>query len=488
MFRLLSIWMVTWTLVSSQYLSTEAQMRPLTFAMRKLAFSTNQFGIDLYRALKVPKNEGVAFCPFCISTSLAMILLGAQGRSANALQQALYLWGVRQEDVHIAFHDLLIHLRDNLQVTPGHHIADHVSNNNGGYRQEYGVQDFEILLFNSVYVQREYSILYHYQKFLHSFYNTSVHPLDFSMYGEESRLHINAIVEKQTKGNIKNILSQPLPKTTSVLLLNALSFEGILDTTGSTVSPPQEDIHRHSSYNQFSSTGYNGHSFSLNHAFQPTHSRLPPMGGPASSYYAPSFAQAMPYAAASPYSSHNFITAPTRTRQGGLRHGTYDYLGCTGVEIPFRSGLLSLVLLIPSDTTSINMLETRLNAQHITDILSTMQSKNVILEMPHISFEDSPKNLTQALFRSGLVDLFTPGFAELLGMSDFRWLHITNLIHKINVNIKNSNGINHQSPAPASGQETLHMNIQEKPFLFFVIDNISGLALVMGKMAANRRL
>lgn len=384
MFRVLVICMVTWTFVSSQYLSSEAQMRPLTFAMRKLAFSTNQFGIDLYRALKVPKNEGVAFCPFCISTSLAMILLGAQGRSANALQQALYLWGVRQEDVHIAFHDLLIHLRDNLQVTPGHHIPDHISSSNGGYRQDYGVQDFEILLFNSIYVQREYSILYHYQKFLHSFYNTSVHPLDFSMYGEESRLHINAIVEKQTKSNIKNILSQPLPKTTSVLLLNALSFDGILDLTGSTISPPAEDIHRHSQYGQFSSSYNNGpHSYSLNHAFQPTHSRLPPMGGP-SSYYAPSFAQAVPYAAASPYTSHNFITAPTRTRQGALRHGTYDYLGCTAVEIPFRSGMLSLVLLIPSDTSSINLLETRLNAQHITDILSTMQSKHVILEVSKI--------------------------------------------------------------------------------------------------------
>lgn len=387
MFRFLTVWIVTFALVSSQYMSNEPQVRPLTFAMRKLAFSTNQFGIDLYRALKVPKNEGVAFCPFCISTSLAMVLLGAQGRSANALQQALYLWGVRQEDVHIAFHDLLIHLRDNLQVTPGHHIADHLNGANGGYRQEYAVQDFEILLFNSIYVQREYSMLYHYQKFLHSFYNTSVHPLDFSMYGEESRLHINAIVEKQTKGNIKNILSQPLPKTTSVLLLNALSFDGVLDMSGSSVNQQSEDIHRHSQYSQFS-PGYNGHSFGLNHAFQPTHSRLPPMSGPAS-YYAPSFAQVIPYAAATPYSSHNFITAPTRTRQGGLRHGTYDYLGCTGVEVPFRSGMLSLVLLIPSDTSSINMLETRLNAQHITDILGTMQSKHIILEVSYSNLLNS---------------------------------------------------------------------------------------------------
>lgn len=106
--------------------------------------------------------------------------------------------------------------------------------------------------------------------------------------------------------------------------------------------------------------------------------------------------------------------------------------------------------------------------------------------MPHITIEDSPKNLTQALFRSGLVDLFTPGFAELHGMSDFRWLHITNLIHKINVNVKNGNGLNQQQTAPSSGQETIHLSIVDKPFLFFIIDNISGLALAMGKMAGRR--
>lgn len=376
MFRLFTVWIASFALVSAQYMPTEPQVRPLTFAMRKLAFSTNQFGIDLYRALKVPMTEGVAFCPFCISTSLAMVLLGAQGRSASSLQQALYLWGVRQEDVHIAYHDLLIHLRDNLQVTPGHNIADHMAGIHG-YRQDYSVQDFDILLFNSIYVQRDYSFLYHYQKYLHNFYNTSAHPLDFGMYGEESRLHINSIVEKQTKGKIQNILSQPLPKTTSVLLLNALSFDGILDMSDSSANSITDDIHRNSQYGQYVPS-YSSHSYGLNHAFQPTHSRLPPV----SPYYAASFAQTMPYAAAVPYNNnHNFITAPTRTRQGGLRHGTYDYLGCIGVEVPFKSGMLSLVLLIPSDTSSINMLETRLNAQHITDILGTMQPKHMILEV-----------------------------------------------------------------------------------------------------------
>lgn len=101
--------------------------------------------------------------------------------------------------------------------------------------------------------------------------------------------------------------------------------------------------------------------------------------------------------------------------------------------------------------------------------------------MPPISVEDSPKNLTQALFRSGLVDLFSPRYADLLGMSDFRGLHITHLIHKINVNIKNP-----QQTTPTSGQETLHLSLVDKQFLFFVIDNISGLALAMGKMPGKR--
>lgn len=70
------------------------QAVPLSFGMRKLAFSANQFGIDLYRTMR--HSEGnIAVCPFCIDQSLLMTLLGAQGQSAMALRHVLYLWGMQ---------------------------------------------------------------------------------------------------------------------------------------------------------------------------------------------------------------------------------------------------------------------------------------------------------------------------------------------------------------------------------------------------------
>lgn len=91
----------------------------LSFGSRKLAFSANQFGLDLYRALKDgqdPSTSGegnVALCPFCISSLLGMLLLGARGPSALALRHVLYLWGMQH--LHLAVRDLSAHLTLNLR-------------------------------------------------------------------------------------------------------------------------------------------------------------------------------------------------------------------------------------------------------------------------------------------------------------------------------------------------------------------------------------
>ena len=103
-------------------LGNDHRHQAVTFGMRRLAFSTNQFGCDLYRALEAgpADDEGnVALCPFCVGASLAMILLGAEGASATALRQALYLsWGTKGGDVHLAYRDLIAHIGINLSPLP----------------------------------------------------------------------------------------------------------------------------------------------------------------------------------------------------------------------------------------------------------------------------------------------------------------------------------------------------------------------------------
>ena len=135
--------------------------------------------------------------------------------------------------------------------------------------------------------------------------------------------------------------------------------------------------------------------------------------------------------------------------------------------------------------------------------------------MPELKVQRSNGNLTWALSNLGLADLFKPGFAQLYDISDYKWLSVSDIIHKTYLDIEESgdqkvnpvpgavpapvmssspirNMLHTQNPSkPSSNQykkqavpppdhEIINVSI-DKPFIYFVFDNVSGLVLVMGK-------
>lgn len=50
--------------------------------------------------------------------------------------------------------------------------------------------------------------------------------------------------------------------------------------------------------------------------------------------------------------------------------------------------------------------------------------------MPRISIESALNNLTWALSNLGLADLFKPGYSQLYDISDYKWLAVSDVIHK----------------------------------------------------------
>ncbi|KFM80860.1 Leukocyte elastase inhibitor A, partial [Stegodyphus mimosarum] len=394
--------------ISAIWCSPSSGSQTVTFSMRKLAFSTNQFGMDMYRALNIT-DENVAFCPFCIGSSLAMILLGAEGNTAMALRQALYLWGLHPQEIHMAYHDLISHL--GLNLTPLEEMGVDM-------RRSY-VDDNTLKLINNIYIQRHFSVHYPFQFLLNRYYNTSIYPLDFVMNAEQSTRYINVFFERNMEGKATQILSQVPSPSTNLLLLNAIYFRGTLD---------------------------------MNMA-QVEESRFVGRAG-----------------------ERPFIML--EARKARVRYGVHEYLNCTAVEVPFRGGLISLVALLPNEPEGMPMLETRISAQRLTDIINSMQVKRVNFQMPRIKVKQTHGNLTKALFNLGLVDLFTPGYANLFGISNFGWLHVTNVTHAAYVEVL-------EAPSSASGHNTTEHNLSvilDRPFLWFIMDNVAGLAIAMGKM------
>lgn len=400
--------------------------------MRKLAFSANQFGIDLYRALAHNQEGNVALCPFCVSSTLGMALLGARGSTALALRHVLYLWGTPTQDLHLAVRDLTSHLALNLQPEASRRRA-----------LTEDKPDPDLVLFRSLYVQREFGLKYPYQRLLYDYYNVSVHSLDFVMNREEARQHINAVIEKQTGGKVANLLPDTPPEFTSLLLLSGLYFEATIDLD----LRPAEDV-----------------EWIGPHADRGRDVSSEELGG---------------------------NPAMLEARWTRVRHGHHDYLNCTAVEMPLKGGLVSLLVLSPDTQDAIQLLETRLSAQRLADILTGMTVRRANLKLPRIKIEHSHDNLTGPLSRMGLGAMFLPGRAQLFAMSDIPWLHVTNVVHKTSLDLR--------GPKPRSGagaaagpsvgrhsfvgpsEETLEL-LLNRPFLYFVVDNVSSLVIVMGKV------
>src|SRR5690606_19114426 len=111
----------------------------VSYGMRRLALSMNQFGLDMLRAMERAVRDSAlldpaattaldhhsySFCPFCIGSSLAMLMAGLKAShnsdldqsdsAGESLRYALYLNSMQQQEINLAFFDLMRHLQVNL--------------------------------------------------------------------------------------------------------------------------------------------------------------------------------------------------------------------------------------------------------------------------------------------------------------------------------------------------------------------------------------
>lgn len=112
-------------------------------------------------------------------------------------------------------------------------------------------------------------------------------------------------------------------------------------------------------------------------------------------------------------------------------------------------------------------------------------------QIPRLSFESRHRNLSIALSNLGLSDLFKPGYSQLNEISDFKWLYVSDIVHKTNIDIRMNSGQTSRNPKIGTSSTTSNDLVIDKPFLFFIMDSVSGLIISMGKIgreAINYRL
>ncbi|KFV51638.1 hypothetical protein N341_01653, partial [Tyto alba] len=154
------------------------------------------------------------------------------------------------------------------------------------------------------------------------------------------------------------------------------------------------------------------------------------------------------------------------------------------LELPYASGQLSMLVLLPDDVSGLEQLENKINFEKLTEWTSpnVMETKRVKVYLPRMKIEGK-YNLTSVLVALGMTDLFNP-LANLSGISSAENLKISEAIHEAYMEV-NEEG---SEMAGSSGvMEDIKYSSEfeefraDHPFLFLIKHNPTNSILFFGR-------
>ncbi|XP_005373094.1 PREDICTED: serpin B8 [Chinchilla lanigera] len=169
--------------------------------MDDLCDGNGTFAISLLKMLGEEDNSrNVFICPLSISSSLAMVFLGAKGNTAAQMSQALCL--DRDGDVHAGFQSLLAEV------------------NRAGTK-------YLLRMASRLFGEESCDFLPTFKESCKKFYQAEMEELSFAKDAEECRKHINDWVTEKTEDKISEVLGPGIISSlTKLVLVNAVYFRG----------------------------------------------------------------------------------------------------------------------------------------------------------------------------------------------------------------------------------------------------------------------
>jgi len=159
----------------------------------------NAFSLDLYKDLCSQSDENEFISPYSIFVALAMTYEGAQGETAEQMQEVL---GIPQDD-------------NTMQCSFGYL-----------YNLLNQEKEYTLRTANALWTQEGFPFLSSYLEYLENYYIAHAQDVDFSKAAQTADI-INTWVEEQTNGMIKDFLSSgDIDPMTRLILTNAIYFKG----------------------------------------------------------------------------------------------------------------------------------------------------------------------------------------------------------------------------------------------------------------------
>ncbi|MHC4501981.1 MAG: serpin family protein, partial [Planctomycetota bacterium] len=266
---------------------------------RSVAESVNAFALDLYAELK--GGEGNLFLsPYSISTALAMTYAGARGGTAFQMANCLH-FTLGRERLHPAFKRLI----DDLNARAGG-------------------ESYRLSVANALWGQKDRTFIEEFTRLLEDNYAAGMKRADFENDADSARREINAWVEKETRGRIKDLIGPGvLDGLTRLVLANAVHFKGAWLSA----------FREHNTYDR---------DFTLH-------------GG-------------------------GKVKVRMMYRCGGFWYREFD--GLQVLELPYRGDGLSMVVLLPAEHDGLGGLEETLTERELGAWLGRLRWREVIVHLP----------------------------------------------------------------------------------------------------------
>ncbi|HEY8531069.1 MAG TPA: serpin family protein, partial [Limnochorda sp.] len=371
-----------------------------------VASTNNAFAFDLYRQLA--KEEGnLFFSPYSLSIALAMVYGGASGQTAAQLAQALHI-----ELPADTFHRAVSELARALEAP------------NDAY---------DLSVANALWGQKGYPFRSEFLELTSSYYQAGLHEVDYTSASsrEAARRAINAWVEEQTQGKIRNLIQpEDLSDLTRLVLTNAIYFKGAWEA--------------------------------------PFH---------------PDATRPMPFHLAAGAT----VDVPTMHQSADFLYAENETVQV--LELPYAGGKLSMVVVLPKEG-GLQALEETIDPQQVQAWLAQGSKREVEVYLPRFTLAQRVV-LNDVLQALGVVDAFDPTRADFSGMAEDRDLYLSQVIHQSFIEVHEegteaaaATGIGMRiTSLPANPPPVFRV---DRPFIFLIRDGSTGTILFMGRVADPR--
>lgn len=292
---------------------------------------------------------------------------------------------------------------------------------------EEGAEPLSLEVANAIWVEAAYPLLDGYVSLVHCYYGAEARSVDFSGNPEAQRRLINDWVSERTRNKIAELLpGGSVHSLTKVILTNAIYFKG------NWMAQFEESLTRGGDFTKLDGS---------------------------------------------------VISVPMMHRTDTYAY--QDGFGCRAISLPYADGMSSMLIMLPDG--ELGEFEQSLDRLTLEQVSEALVQTEVCLAMPSFEFT-SEFSLRETLAELGMENAFQEGRADFSGMSGSRDLFVSDVIHEAYVKVDETGTeaaaatavvIRGPTAAPIPPIEL----ILDRPFVFVIMDDLSGSVLFMGRVA-----